>query len=403
MQSLQTFPNPDTFESDSEALKKACASMGIDESSCLRDVRVRARERTLGLLRLFGPDSKMHDDDSYSVGTSNTYTLQSAGESPTAARSKDNNNSSGSAPNRSNGGRAAGSRMKAKDGLSPRLTEEEIRKLVHSKDTALAQILEEHESEMNVMATNMEELRLKSLKTQRVLKKRRKRTIIGIFVGTLVLLCGGTVYEYHRRERVKLEIKSGREAERRADAKVIASLKGNVATLTSNLADAEATIRYEEGRYGTIKTKYESALKTLEETEGKWLLDKRDLDRCRVTRKELDNDLSAIKARNDEVEEEVNWCRDRLKSTERALEAMQDAVVGGGKLAIASGDGDDDGEGERRGKAKPVRMEMKYNKSFRNAVILRQLYSGLGGMVVSVVANALFPGLAKVITTLFLK
>ena len=99
MQSLQTFPNPDNFESSE--VKKACASMGIDESSYLRDVRVRARERTLGLLRLFGPDSKMHDDDSYSVGTSNTYTLQSAGESPTAARSKD------STPNRSNSGRAA--------------------------------------------------------------------------------------------------------------------------------------------------------------------------------------------------------------------------------------------------------------------------------------------------------
>ena len=47
---------------------------------------------------------------------------------------------------------------------------------------------------------------------------------------------------------------------------------------------------------------------------------------------------------------------------------------------------------------RPVQMEMKYNRSFRNAVILRQVYSAAGGMLLS----ALFPGVGKIVG-LFLK
>ena len=114
--------------------------------------------------------------------------------------------------------------MTAKDGLLPRLTEEEIRKMVHSKDTALANILEEHESEMNVMAVNMEQLRKKGIATQSLMKRRRKRTRTAVVVGFILLLCGGTFYEYRKQEQVRTEIASGREAERRADESAISAL-----------------------------------------------------------------------------------------------------------------------------------------------------------------------------------
>ena len=444
MQSLQTYPSPD----DSPALlQKACAALGIMpvDKTALQDLRVRSRERTLGLLRLFGPDSKLYKD--YDV-----MAIQSAGESPTS-RSKTRDGLQ-STPNRtkkaskvaaSNNSKSTSGRgnMMAKDGLLPRLTEEEIRKMVHSKDTALAQILEDHESEMNVMATNMEELRLKGLNTQKLIKRRRKRTRLAAIMGLVLVAIGGGVYELQRREQVKVEIATGREAERQADSTTIAELKGNVASLTSKLSDAEATIRYEENRYDDVKKKYGKIVKSLEETEGKWLVDQRELERCRVTRKELDLELTTTTGRNEEIEEEVSWCRERLSTTERAMEGMERALkksresaaaavaAGGGEAGanvkvpsfadIAKEIQDEDGkkglvaldnkkkgkkdssedrDGKKGGsKHKPVQMEMKYNKSFRNAVILRQVYSAVGGMVVS----ALFPGIAKIFGLLFLR
>lgn len=421
MQSLQTYPSPDQAPND-VALSKACQELGMPtDKSSLQELRMRSRERTLGLLRLFGPNSKLYKDDPYSNSENSTPGLQSAGESPTASRST--RDGLVSTPNRSNKKTTPGGKdgrrstaIMAKDGLSPRLTEEEIRKMVHSKDTALAKILEEHESEMNVMATNMEELRLKGLATQRLLKRRRKRTRTAAIVGLFLLVFGGAFYEYYKREQVKVEIKTGRELERAADAKTISSLKKDISSLTSKLNDAEATIRYEENRYDDIKKKYNKVTKTLEETEGKWLVDQRELERCRVTRKELDMELTTIKGRNDEVEEEVSWCRERLSSTERAMDGMERALkksakeIGStssdnkGLVPVGmSGDGDTTSDGKddkkKKGKHKPVQMEMKYNKSFRNAVILRQIYSAVGGIF----ASALFPGgfLAKLIAMMF--
>jgi hypothetical protein len=411
-------------------------SPGDEET--LQELRLRSRERTLGLLRLFGPNSKnmlsnMEQDTDVDTATNSTRTctMQSAGESPTAQSSsaRRNNNNSKSffendglqhTPNRSSSkknryGSSNTPAMTAKDGLLPRLTEEEIRKMVHSKDTALARILEDHESEMNVMATNMEELRQRSMATARMIKKRRKRTRLVVGICVLFSIVGGVMYELHRREQVKVEIMTGREAERQADLATIASLKENVALLKSKLNDAEATIRYEEGRYEEVKDKYQKVTRTLEETEGRWLFDRRDLDHCRVTRKELDRELSDVKSRNVAVEEEVGWCRERLQGTERALEAMERALKskesGGQSISGDSGNdkglvattisGEDDSnktdKKKQKGiKHKPVQMEMKYNKSFRNAVILRQVYSAAVGMFVS----ALFPGIGKVISFL---
>lgn len=260
-----------------------------------------------------------------------------------------------------------------------------------------------------------------------------------------MLACGGGAYEYYKREQVKVEIASGREMEREADAVAIKGLKDNLKKLGSKLSDAEATIRYEEGRYEDVRKKYEKVSKTLEETNGKWQLDQRELEGCHVARKELDTELSSIKSHNVEIEEEVGWCRERMQSTERTMEGMERALqksrisnngdlnsgTGSKNVVVPSfadiakeikevekdGNGDttglvakstDDKSGENKkgdkkmskgSKHKPVLMEMKYNKSFRNAVFLRQAYSAVAGMVVS----SMFPSAAKVIGLLFLR
>mmetsp|Transcript_12422 Transcript_12422/g.26990 ORF Transcript_12422/g.26990 Transcript_12422/m.26990 type:complete len:669 (+) Transcript_12422:293-2299(+) len=442
MQSLQTYPSPDHD------------NLPMDQAT-LQDLRLRSRERTLGLLRLFGPDSKLYKDAI--IQNNDNMHQQSAGESPTAHQQSRRKTRDGlqHTPNRSNSKNAKAiisakkksSRKQgkfAKDGLLPRLTEEEIRKMVHSKDTALAKILEDHESEMNVMAVNMEDLRIKGVQTQRLINKRRKRTRTAMLLGIVLLACAGGTYEYHKREQVRTEIAEGREEEREADAVAIGALRDSVKNLTSKLSDAEATIRYEEGRYEDVKKKYEKVTKTLGETEGKWLLDQRELERCRVTRKELDTDLTSIKSHNAEIEEEVGWCRERMQSTARAMEGMERALqksrlsnngdmssgpnvvvpsfadiakeidevdkVDGDKMGLvaAKSKGGDNGAdnnngdkkmGSKGSKNKPVLMEMKYNKSFRNAVFLRQAYSVVAGMVVS----SMFPSIAKIIGFLFLR
>jgi chromosome segregation ATPase len=303
-----------------------------------------------------------------------------------------------------------------KDGLQPRLSDAEIRKLVHSKDTALAKILEEHESEMNMMATNMEELRMKEARIQAALKKRKKRTRLAVVLGAILTICGGVGMEYYRQEQVAREITMGREAERAADAETIRKLKAEVKTLSSKLQDAEATIRYEESRYESIKASSTKTTKELEAMQVKWLMDQGELEKCRVQRKELDGDLSKLTAKHESVSEEVVWCRERLESTERAMEGMEralkaknDVVVHGGhaptlKEITKSIDAEADAaEKKKDGKNnKPVQMEMKYNKSFRNAVLLRQLYSAVGGMVASVLAQGLMPAIGRIVSMMFL-
>ncbi|KAL3784805.1 hypothetical protein HJC23_013845 [Cyclotella cryptica] len=421
MQSLQTYPNPDVDKPD--VVKQECANLHINPE-LLSFLRQRSRDRTLGLLRLFGPE-ELKTAEGNTSSSSSTHSgqgnFQSAGESPTSNR----NPKDAFTPNRSNKRSPSANMnprsMLPKDGLQPRLSDAEIRKLVHSKDTALAKILEEHESEMNVMATNMEELRIKEARIQVALKKRRKRTRLAIALGVALTVCGGVAMEYYRREQVTREITLGREAERAADAATIRQLKEEVISLSQKVQDAEATIRYEEGRYESIKASSAKTAKELEAMQVKWLMDQGELEQCRVQRKELDLDLIKLNARHEEISEEVGWCRERLESTERAMEGMERALKAKNDMLALGGqaptlkeiaksiDADEDAaekkkeqDGKSKLNSKPVQMEMKYNKSFRNAVILRQIYSAAGGLLASVVVQGLLPGLGRVFSFLFL-
>ena len=88
---------------------------------------------------------------------------------------------------------------------------------------------------------------------------------------------------------------------------------------------------------------------------------------------------------------------DENSSDKKKAEVSNDTAV----ATTGESNGDGSSSNRKRGKKnnKPVQMEMKYNKSFRNAVFLRQVYSAVGGMVVS----ALFPGISKVFRLLFLR
>lgn len=402
MQSLQTYPNPDVDKPNE--VKAACASLKIDQK-LLMSLRQRSRERTLGLLRLFGP-KELNQVESTSIKGRDSP-VQSAGESPTSRNPPRNKRST--TPNMNPRS------ILPKDGLQPRLSDAEIRKLVHSKDTALAKILEEHESEMNMMATNMEELRMKEARIQAALKKRKKRTRLAVLLGVVFTICGGVGMEYYRQEQVAREISQGREAERAADAETIRKLKAQVKSLNSKLQDAEATIRYEEGRYESIKASSTKTTKELEAMQVKWHMDQSELEKCRVQRKELDGDLAKLTTKHESISEEVGWCRERLESTERAMEGMERALKAKSEVAVGgqaptlkeitkSIDAEADAaEKKKEGKSnKPVQMEMKYNKSFRNAVLLRQLYSAVGGVLASVVAQGLLPGIGRIFSMLFL-
>ena len=416
MQSLQTYPSPQQQQQHE------------NNNKLLQELRTRSRERTLGLLRLFGPDSSLYTKSL--AGSSSSSSLQqqqqqSAGESPAGRNQKKRNAEDGLSltPNRSPSKKKGGNNNEvvAKDGLLPRLTDAEIRKMVHSKDIALAKILEEHETEMNVMAMNMEELRLKNLRTNATLKKRKKRARVIIVAMTLLLTIGGGCMEYMKREQVKREIASGREVERKADTELIAKLQSEIEVLSSKLSDAEATIRYEESRYDTIKQLSNKNEKLLEDMEHKWKIESAELEKCRVSRKELDGQVTSLKLKNVEMEEEVTWCRERLASTESAMEGMErvlsksrnenkkggvsfSEIVKAVELEKKEGDDDDDDENkEKNSKKQPVLMEMKYNKSFRNAVFLRQAYSAVAGVAASVLLQGLLPGVANVIRMIFFK
>lgn len=432
MQSLQTYPTSST--------KQDPSNNGSDDSLLMQELRTRSRERTLGLLRLFGPDASLYNNYSTSSNTdgdsSSSLQHQSAGESPAGKNQhksrKSNDDGLTLTPNRSSSSKnktlnnndkdapskKEGTVVAVKDGLLPRLTDAEIRKMVHSKDIALAKILEEHESEMNVMAMNMEELRLQNVRTFATLKKRKKRARAVIVILTVVLVMGGGYLEYTRRKQIKREIAYGREIERKADEELIMKLGNEIEVLTLKLNDAEATIRYEESRYDSIKKTLVENERLLVDMETKWKIESGELERCRVTRKELDVQLSSVTVKNVDMEEEVGWCRERLVSTERALEGMErvlsknDRSGGGGfsEIAKAAAAEMEQGEGggafgndETNKNHKPVLMEMKYNKSFRNAVLLRQTYSVVAGMAASVLLQGLLPGLVNVIRMIFIR
>mmetsp|Transcript_27785 Transcript_27785/g.55507 ORF Transcript_27785/g.55507 Transcript_27785/m.55507 type:complete len:657 (-) Transcript_27785:152-2122(-) len=377
MQSLQCSPEPKS-------------SRGYDqgkEGDPVVDFRTRSRERTLGLLQLFGPNvGILKSNRTVSGNPAQDNHLYSPERIPKAIVS----------PRRLRAASPSSRKLRqhnfAKDGLEPRkFNEDSIRKLVHSKDAALAKIMEEHELEMNVIKTNMEALRSKERRSRVVLRQRRARTRNAILAVSVILIAGGLIVEYQRRQRIAREIALGREVERKKTAEKIVALKQKKETLSRKLADAEGVARFEERRYNTLEKEMGDWGSEIEDIEVKWLIDQGYLETCKVSSKTFDFEASQLKSRIDELEEEAKWCASALHRAQKKTEAFNNTAATEKSFNNGSAERSDIISTSEAQTNNPVKLEMKYNSAFRKGVILRQAYSAVAGVATSFALQRLLP------------
>ena len=341
----------------------------------------RLKDRTMGMLRPFGPDSKMYSNKTSSPIDNKTMKSGSA-LSPQKGSLRSNVKGGGSS-----GGSV--SKKRPRSGFS----NGEMKKVMRSKDRTLAKIMEDHELEMNVLAVNMEELRLQEQRARNILRKRRKRiTVIGIvFIGVLVTI--GMIIETRRREFLENEITMGREAERRADLAIIAQLNEQKSELEKRLGVLEGKTRYQINRNNDIEAQTNDIEKRIEDVDVKWLMDKAETERCFVSQVQMNEELEHQKLRVNELNEEAVWCRSRLRSQEMELNELEHVSEKPSRNSRELIDTKSNGRDSftKTGNNKPVYLEMKFNKSIRNAMILRQVYSAASGLAVSILLRGMVP------------
>ena len=377
MQSLQTLNNSNNNDSG-----------GSGGGGGGKDVVDRVKERTFGLLRPFGPDVDVYKDKEVTGGDG------------TGTNNSSNNNKS---KNADEGGllpssKRTGLSAKAKKevvGSGGGFNDNEIKSLIRNKDDQLAMIIQEHESEMDTMASNIEILQSRHVRMVKLMKLRRALLIIGT-----VILCGGLlttiiVRENQRRVDVTRGIVSLRdEAERKANAKIITKLRQRKDDLVKKVGDTEGTMRYLVNRNKGIEATTKELEEKIESVDLKYWIDITELQRCAAGKKELDEELNEISLKKDAMEEELGWCQSRSRSMEKELNTLEhvssssDTQVGEEK--------DDGSIGGIMGADKALNLDMKYNKSIRHAVTLRQIYSAAAGLVISTMIHQLLPIAIKV-------
>ena len=367
---------------------------GIDITSCGlegQDLSERLRERTKGLLRSFGPNHQLSIDQSLpSPSRSKRDGLTSPKNAADISTKKQRLLNSPSQKARTKAITDAGLQ-------APRLQGENLRKLMHNKDSTLAKIVEEHESEISAMASSMEELKVQEMKTRSALAARRRRTRLALLAGASLILGAGVYWEHQRRMWVQRQIAQGREAERLKSAKEIEQLSAQRDGLKKKLDTLEGTARYQHSRLVELESSTNKTLAEIDALEQKWWSHQAEIGRCRSAIRELEGDLITTKFNVEELEEEQRWCSNRLKGRDAELNSLRYAksgdadVVGAARelaLATAAEEGASDTSVK---KDKPVQLEMKFNQAVRNAMILRQVYSGAGGIAVSIVLRAIVP------------
>lgn len=357
----------------------------------------RLKERTMGMLRPFGPNCKIYNDKS---------SLSKQGNEDSDALSSNKNSL------RNNVKRSSSSSRYGSSGFSNR----EMKKVMRSKDVTLAKIMEDHELEMDALATSMETLRLQEQRTRVALKKRRKRArFLAMLLGA-ILIVSGVFVETRRRDFLASEIATGREAERRAEAAhTIGQWKEKKRELEKKLGLMEGKMRYQVNRNNDMEGETNDAEKRMDTMDVKWLIDKAEIERCLASQVKMNDDLKREQLKKVEVDEELIWCRSRLSSQERALNELEhinvdsrDNISSDEKRALVAttrsnkdGGGSGIDDSTTKGliqKHKPVYLEMKYNKSIRNAMILRQAYSIVGGLAVSALLQGwIVPGVIKLL------
>lgn len=318
-----------------------------DDQIAKENIINRVKERTFGLLRPFGPDVDLYKE-----------------ERSVEAKSIHNNS----------GGEG--------------LNDHDVRTLIRSKDAALVMIMQDHEFEMDAMAISMEALRSKHKRTRKLMRLRRGLLTVGTLILCVGLLTTIIIRENQRRVEVAEGVISMREAERRTNEKTIAKLLEKKNALGTKVGDTEGKMRYLVDRNKGIDAETKELETKLESVDLKYWIDTTELQRCVAERKELGEALTEESVKKEAMEEELGWCQSRSRLIEKQINTLDNAssVHEGGEEV------DDDGimEGD-----KTLHLNIKYNKSMRHAMTVRQAYSAATGLVVSTMIHHLLPIIIK--------
>lgn len=273
------------------------------------------------------------------------------------------------------------------------LSNGDVKKIIASKDHVLARIMEEHELEMDALSSNIEELKQEDLQRRVILRKRRKHVIwVGLLLSGILLICG-IIMEIRRRESINDGVEITREAESTADRKRIAQLKAHKKGLEKKLGSVEGKIRYQVNRNNDLEAKSLSVEKDIGNFDKKELGEEAEIVQCFASHLEFKEEFKREKLKNVGISEELVWCQTRLKSQERESEHV--SFEGQSERGVIDNSFI---EGGLAPKAQTtVYLEVKYNKSIRKSVFLRQTYSAIAG----VAGGALLQGLVPIAIKIF--
>lgn len=333
----------------------------------------RVTERTFGLIRPFGPDAMLYKEGSAGEGTATGAAAKGGGGGGGA--------DDGLLPSSKRAGLSAkGKSMRGND-TKGGLGENEIQSLIQSKDSRIAMLIHEHEQEMDVLEKGMESLRSKHVRTRKLMKLRRGLLLVGATILGVAVITFVNTREHQWRVDVADGISAVREAERKANAKTIAKLSEKRDVLGRKVGDTEGTMRYLVNRNEGIDASIKELEAEMERVDMKYFIRMADLQRCVVQQKELGEALTEESIKMKEMNEELGWCQSRSHFMEKELNTLEHADTD-------QRDKDDD-SGLTGDQA--LNLDMKYNKSTRHAVTVRQAYSAAAGLVVSTMIHQLLP------------
>ncbi len=326
----------------------------------------RVKERTFGLIRPFGPDTML-------------YKEVSAEDEKTTGAAKGGGGGDGLLPSSKRAGLSAKGKSMRENDTKGGLGENEIKSLIQSKDSRIAMLIQEHEQEMDVLAKGMESLRSKHVRTRKLMRLRRRLLFVGATILVVAVITFAVTREHHRRVNVADGIAAVREAERKANAKTIARLSEKRDVLGRKVGDTEGTMRYLVNRNEGIDSSIKELEAEIERVDMKYLINMADFQRCVVQQKELGEAQTEESTKMKEVKEELGWCQSRSYFMEKELNTLEHA------------DTDQRDEEDDSGLTgdQALNLDMKYNKSTRHAMTVRQAYSAAAGLVISTMIHQL--------------
>jgi hypothetical protein len=274
---------------------------------------------------------------------------------------------------------------------------------------------------MTNVSSQLETLRLEELQMLTTFQRKRMRSLfLAILAGCVLLSMGIILEKRHRRYLERELLLSQREKERRlADARTIELFKEKKLELEKKLYVMEGKMRYQVDRTNDMENKVMEVTKQMEDVDMKWLIDKVEIERCRSSQIEFGELLKMEHTKNEDGNEELVWCRSRLQSQEREMNELEYVSSGGSSSSTWKGGSGDVNTIRKsislgidisntggdsidstlkktlgsRHQHRPVYLEMKYNKSMRNAMLLRQTYSAVAGVAVSATFHSLMGAL----------